>query len=181
MSPARYTGTAVILHWLAALLILGNVAFGLYMVDLPLSPSKLRYYSWHKWAGVTVFLLSAARLLWRLSHRPPALPASMPAWQRRAASLTHGLLYMLFFAAPFSGWLFSSAAGFPTVYLGLVQLPDLLAKNRELADVLKVVHRSITWSLGGLAILHAAAAIKHHVVDRDDVLRRMLPFIKPGT
>ncbi|MBK8323230.1 MAG: cytochrome b [Betaproteobacteria bacterium] len=181
MSPARYTGTAIALHWLAALLILGNVAFGLYMVDLPLSPSKLRYYSWHKWVGVTVFLLSAARLLWRLSHRAPALPASMPPWQHKAASLSHGLLYVLFFAAPLSGWLFSSAAGFPTVYLGLVQLPDLLAKNRELADVLKVVHRGVTWSLAGLAILHAAAAIKHHVVDRDDVLHRMLPFIKPGT
>ena len=181
MSPPRYTGTAIVLHWVAAALILGNVAFGLYMVDLPLSPAKLRYYAWHKWVGVTVFLLSAARLLWRLGHPAPALPASMPAWQRKAAHLSHVFLYALFFAAPLSGWLFSSAAGFPTVYLGLVQLPDLLAKNRELADVLKVVHRSITWSLGGLAILHAAAAIKHHVVDRDDVLRRMLPFIKPGT
>lgn len=181
MTATRYTGTAIGLHWVAAFLILGNVAFGLYMVDLPLSPSKLRYYSWHKWVGVTVFLLSAARLLWRLSHRPPALPASMPAWQRRAAGLSHGLLYALFFAAPLSGWLFSSAAGFPTVYLGLVQLPDLLAKNRELADVLKVVHRVITWSLGGLALVHAAAAIKHHGIDRDDVLHRMLPFIKPRT
>ena len=180
MSPPRYTGTAIVLHWVAAALILGNVAFGLYMVDLPLSPAKLRYYAWHKWVGVTVFLLSAARLLWRLGHPAPALPASMPAWQRKAAHLSHVFLYALFFAAPLSGWLFSSAAGFPTVYLGLVQLPDLLAKNRELADVLKVVHRVITWSLGGLALVHAAAAIKHHAVDRDDVLRRMLPFIKPG-
>lgn len=178
---SRYTFTAIALHWIAAVLILGNVAFGLYMVDLPLSPAKLRYYSWHKWVGVTVFLISAARLLWRLSHPAPALPATMPGWQRRAASASHILLYVLFFAAPLSGWLFSSAAGFPTVYLGLVQLPDLVAKNRELADVLKVLHRTATWSLGTLAVVHAAAAVKHHVVDRDDVLARMFPFVKPRT
>jgi cytochrome b561 len=177
----RYTGTAIALHWLAAALILGNVAFGLYMVDLPLSPAKLRYYSWHKWVGVSVFLLSAARLLWRLGHRPPALPESLPAWQRQAANASHILLYVLFFAAPLSGWLFSSAAGFPTVYLGLVQLPDLVDKSRELADILQVVHRAVTWSLGALAVVHAAAAIKHHAIDRDDVLARMLPFLKPGT
>ena len=179
--PPRYTGTAIALHWIAALLILGNVAFGLYMVDLPLSPAKLRYYSWHKWVGVTVFVLSGARLLWRLSHPAPALPASMPPWQRKAANVSHVLLYALFFAVPLSGWLFSSAAGFPTVYLGLVQLPDLIAKNRELADVLKVVHRAATWSLGTLAMVHAAAAVKHHVVDRDDVLARMLPIPKSRT
>jgi cytochrome b561 len=105
----------------------------------------------------------------------------MPQWQRRAASASHVLLYILFFAAPLSGWLFSSAAGFPTVYLGLVQLPDLIAKDQELADVLKVVHRAATWSLGALAVVHAAAAVKHHVIDRDDVLARMIPFLKPRT
>ncbi len=182
MNPSlRYTRTAIALHWVAAILILGNVAFGLFMTDLPLSPAKLRYYSWHKWVGVTVFLLSAARLLWRLAHPAPALPPSMPAWQRKAAHASHGLLYVLFFAAPLTGWLFSSAAGFPTVYLGLVQLPDLLSKNRELADALKVVHKVATWSLGLLAIVHAVAAVKHHVVDRDDVLHRMLPFLKTRT
>ena len=182
MNPLlRYNSTAITLHWVAAALILGNVAFGLYMVDLQISPAKLRYYSWHKWVGVTVFLLSAARLLWRLSHPAPALPATVPAWQRQAANASHFLLYALFFAAPLSGWLFSSAAGFPTVYLGLVQLPDLVSKNRELADVLKVVHRAATWSLGGLAVIHAAAAIKHHLIDRDDVLTRMLPFLRPRT
>lgn len=181
MTSSRYTSTAIALHWLAGLLIVGNLAFGLYMVDLPLSPAKLRYYSWHKWVGVTVFLLSAARLLWRLRHPAPPLPAGTPPWQRRAAHASHALLYVLFFAVPLSGWLFSSAAGFPTVYLGLIQLPDLVGKNRELADTLKVLHRASTWSLGGLALLHAAAALKHHLVDRDVVLSRMFPLIKPRT
>jgi len=179
MSAARYTRTAIVLHWVAAILILGNVAFGLYMVGLPLSPAKLRYYSWHKWIGVSVLLLSAARLLWRLGHAAPSLPDDMPPWQKRAAHVSHYLLYALFFAVPLAGWLFSSAAGFPVVFLGVVPLPDLVPKSRELADALKVVHRIAAWSLGALALVHAAAAVKHHVVDRDDVLVRMLPFLKP--
>ena len=180
-SPADYTATAIALHWVAAALIVGNLAFGLYMVDLPLSPAKLRYYSWHKWAGVTIFLLSAARLLWRLLHPAPALPSSMPAWQRTAANASHHVLYLLFFAAPLSGWLFSSAAGFQTVYLGVLPLPDLLAKDKEVADVLKLVHRFANYTSAALIVTHAAAALKHHVVDSDDVLARMLPFLKPRT
>jgi cytochrome b561 len=177
-TATEYTRTAIGLHWVAALLIIGNLAFGLYMVDLPLTPSKLRYYSWHKWAGVTILLVSAARLLWRLAHSSPALPSSMPAWQRAAANASHHVLYVLFLAVPLTGWLFSSAAGFQTVYFGVLPLPDLLSKNKELADVLRLVHRYANYALAALVVLHAAAAIKHHVVDRDDVLARMLPFLK---
>jgi len=178
---ADYTGTAIALHWVAGALIVGNLAFGLYMVDLPLSPAKLKYYSWHKWAGVTIFLVSAARLLWRLTHPAPALPASMSPWQRTAANASHHLLYLLFFAAPLTGWLFSSAAGFQTVYFGVLPIPDLLGKDKELADVLKLVHRFVNYSLAALVILHVAAALKHHVVDADGVLARMIPFLKPRT
>jgi cytochrome b561 len=171
----RYTPAAIALHWLAALLIAFNLAFGLYLVDLPLSPQKLRYFSYHKWVGVTVFALSAARLLWRLQHPAPALPATMQGWERRLANGSHFLLYVLFFAAPLSGWLFSSAAGFQTVYLGVLPIPDLLAKNSELAEVLKVTHHWINYTMAAVIALHASAALKHHFVDRDDVLRRMLP------
>lgn len=173
-----YTRTAITLHWILAVLIIGNLAFGLYTVGLPLSPTKLKYFSWHKWVGVTVLLLSTARLLWRLTHRPPPLPASMPSWETRAADASHALLYVLFFAAPLTGWLFSSAAGFQTVYLGVLPIPDLLEKNRELADVLKVTHRWINYTMGTLIAVHVAAALKHHVLDRDDVLARMIPFLR---
>jgi cytochrome b561 len=173
--PYRYGPVAITLHWFAAALILANLAFGLYLVGLPLSPQKLKYFSYHKWIGVTVFVLSAARLLWRLTHPVPPLPATMPPWERRAAHVSHALLYLLFFAAPLSGWLFSSAAGFQTVYLGLLPIPDLLAKNKEVAEVLRIAHHWINYTLAAVVTLHAAAALKHHFIDRDDVLVRMLP------
>lgn len=172
---ARYTPTAIALHWLVALLVLANLAFGLYLVGLPLSPQKLRYFSWHKWIGVTVFVLATARVLWRLRHAPPELPASMPRWERRLANASHAMLYVLLFAAPLSGWLFSSAAGFQTVYLGVLPIPDLLAKNREVADVLRIVHHWVNYTMAAIVTLHVAAALKHRMVDRDQVLARMLP------
>jgi cytochrome b561 len=174
----RYTRTAIALHWIAGLLIIANLCFGLYTVGLPLSPQKLRFFSYHKWVGVTIFLLAAARLAWRLRHPAPPLPEEMPRWEKMAANGSHALLYVLFFAAPLSGWLMSSALGFQTVYLGLVPIPDLLAKNRDLGEALKVVHRSINYSMAALIAVHAVAALKHHVLDRDDVLSRMIPFLR---
>lgn len=176
--PSKYTGTAIALHWIVAVLIMVNLAFGLYVSGLDVSPQKLRYISWHKWIGVTVLLLAAGRLAWRLRHRAPALPEAMPHWEKIAAHASHGLLYALFFSAPLTGWLYSSAAGFQTVYLGLVPIPDLLQKDRELAGVLKLVHKSVNYTMAALIAVHAAAAIKHHVRDRDDVLTRMLPFLR---
>lgn len=171
----RYTPTAIALHWLVAIIIIGNLAFGLYMVDLPVSPTKLRYLSYHKWTGITVLLLSAARLLWRLWHPAPPLPESMKPWEKKGAHLSHVLLYVLFFASPVTGWLFSSAAGYKTVYFAVLPIPDLLGKNKEVADVLRIVHHWINYLLAAVIAVHAAAALKHHFIDRDEVMRRMLP------
>ncbi len=170
----RYTNTAITFHWLMAVLIFVGFVMGLYMVDLRISPDKLKLYSWHKWIGVTVFILAAFRLWWRLLNAPPALPA-MPAWQRQAASITHGLLYLLFFAVPITGWLFSSAKGFATVYLGVISLPDLIAKNDVLAPVYKQVHLFASYGLGALVGVHILAAIKHQFFDKDGLMWRMLP------
>jgi cytochrome b561 len=175
-SAGRYTAAAIALHWIVAALILFNLGFGLYTVGLPLSPQKLRFFSWHKWIGTTVFILAAARLLWRTRHPAPPYPASMRPWEARLASLTHALLYVLFFSAPLTGWLFSSASGFQTVYLGVLPIPDLLAKDKALADALRLAHRSINYTMAAVIVLHVAAALKHHFIDRDDVLARMLPF-----
>jgi cytochrome b561 len=178
---SRYTPTAIALHWIVGLLIIGNLCFGLYLVGLPLSPQKLRNFSYHKWIGVTILLLAAVRLAWRMRHPPPPLPASMPAWEQRAANVSHTLLYVLFFSAPLSGWLMSSALGFQTVYFGVVPIPDLLGKNKELGEALKVVHRTINYTMAALIVVHIAAAWKHHLHDRDDVMTRMLPFLKKRT
>lgn len=176
-SGTRFTGVAIGLHWLIAVAIIGTFALGLYMHELPLSPQKLKLYSWHKWAGVTTFLCVLLRLLWRLLHRPPELPAGMPAWQRKAAEATHVLLYLLMVAVPLSGWLMSSAKGFQTVWFGMVPLPDLLDKNKELGDLLQEVHEVLNFTMAGLVLAHLGAALKHHFIDRDDVLVRMAPFL----
>lgn len=173
--PGRYSSPAIVLHWLMALLIAGLLALGLYMTGLSLSPEKLKLYSWHKWAGVAAFLLAAARLAWRVRNPAPALPASMPPLTRLAAHAGHGLLYVLMFAIPLSGWLMSSAKGFQTVWFGVLPLPDLVAKDRELGDLLQSLHWALNMILLATLGLHVAAALKHHFIDRDGVLSRMLP------
>ncbi len=168
----RYTRTAVVLHWLMAVMLLGLFGVGLYMVDLPISVQRLKLYTWHKWAGIAVLALALVRLLWRLSHRPPpAVP--MPPWQARVAHLTHGLLYVLFFAVPLVGWAYSSASGYPVVWFGVLPLPDFVPKSPELAAVIKPWHEILAWALVLLAALHVAGAIKHHVIDKDALLARM--------
>lgn len=175
---STYTGVAIVLHWLIALAILCTFLLAQYMTELQLSPVKLRLYSYHKWIGVTIFLLVLVRLAWRLAHHPPPPPASMPAWQRSAATIAHVLLYILTLAIPVSGWLMSSASGFQVVYLGILPIPDLLTKNRDVADQLKNLHEALNWLMVVVVALHVAAALKHHIVDRDDVLQRMLPFLR---
>lgn len=175
----RYTRVAIGLHWVIALIIFGTFALGVYMHELPLSPTKLKLYSYHKWIGVTIFALVLFRLLWRLGHRPPPPPPSMPAWQHRAAAVTHVVLYALTLAIPISGWLMSSASGFQVVYLGILPIPDVLAKDKALADQLKDAHQFLNISMLALVVLHVAAALKHHLLDRDDVLARMFPLVKP--
>jgi cytochrome b561 len=178
---ARYTTTAIALHWSIALLLLCSAGLGLYMVGLTLSPAKLKLYSWHKWVGVTIFMLAVLRVAWRLTHPAPPLSDATPPWQRKAAAVSHFLLYLLLLSIPVSGWLMSSALGVQTVYLGLLPLPDLLARDKALGEQLKLVHLTLNCTLAALVAVHAAAALKHHFVDRDDVLHRMLPLVRPRT
>jgi cytochrome b561 len=173
-SSPSYTRTAIGLHWLLALMIVGTFAVGLYMTSLPFSPQRVKLFNWHKWAGVVILSLSAARLLWRLGHRPPAdLP--MPAWQRRSAHAAHLTLYALFFAVPLVGWAYSSSAGFPIVLFGVLPLPDFVPVDRELSEAIKPFHGWLAYALAAVVVLHVAAALKHHFVDRDTTLARMRP------
>ena len=170
---ARYTPPAVVLHWLIALLIFVAFPLGLYMHDLPLSPTKLQLYSYHKWIGITVLLLVGLRLAWRATHTPPALPAGMGALQRKASHAVHGLLYLLMIAVPLSGWLMSSAKGFQTVWFGVLPLPDLVGKDKELGEALEEVHEFLNYTMLVLVVLHVAAAIKHQIQEGGTYLQRM--------
>jgi cytochrome b561 len=167
-----YTRTAVALHWLIAGLIISAFALGWVMTELAISPLKVRMFNWHKWVGMTVLALAALRTLWRLTHPAPAL-LPMPAWQRISAHALHGLLYAMMFALPLSGWAYSNATGYPIVYLGLWRLPDLVTKNKALAAQLVEVHETLGWVLLAIVVIHVAAALKHHLVDRDETLGRM--------
>ena len=169
----HYTSTAKGLHWLMAILLFGLLALGFYMHDLPLSPEKLQLYSWHKWAGVSAFLLVLVRLGWRVTHNPPALPANMTKPMQFAAHAGHLALYGLMLAIPLSGWLMSSAKGFQTVWFGVLPLPDLVGKIKELGDLLKEVHEMLNFGLLLLVGAHIAGALKHHFIEHDDTLRRM--------
>jgi len=173
----RYTLPAIVLHWLIAIAIIGTFTLGLVMTDIPgITPTKLRYYNWHKWAGVTVLLLATLRLLWRLANHPPQYADEMPAWQRGAAHGLHWLLYILMFAVPLSGYFYSLAAGFPIVYFGLFELPSLMGPDPALKPVLLGVHYWLNMLLAALVGMHVLAAFKHLLVDRDGVMQRMLPI-----
>lgn len=175
----RYTPVAIALHWLLAALIIATFSLGVTMVDIPgITPSKLKYFNWHKWAGVTIFGIAVLRVLWRLWNPAPKLPESMATWQRRSAEWMHYLLYVLIFAIPLSGYFYSLAAGFPIVYLGHFPLPVLIGKNEVLKPLLKDLHYWLNMTLLIAVIAHAGAALKHHFIDRDDVLKRMLPRCK---
>ncbi len=172
---APYTRTAKSLHWIMALLILDVMVMGFYMQDLPLSPEKLQLYSWHKWGGVSVMLLLLIRVSWRLAHRPPALPWMMSRRQQTVAHIGHLALYGLMLAIPLSGWLMSSAKGFQTVWFGVVPIPDLLAKDKAWGELLQTVHLSLNLTFIAILVAHVGASLKHHFIDRDDILTRMLP------
>lgn len=169
---SRYTRTAVAFHWVLALALVTSFGVGLYMTGLPFSPRRLQLYNWHKWAGVTILLLSLLRLAWRLTHRPPADVAG-PPWQQRASRATHRAMYALFLAVPLIGWAYSSAAGFPIVLFGVLPLPDFVPVDRALSEWIKPFHEISAWMLAGLVALHVAAALKHHFIDRDGLLSRM--------
>jgi cytochrome b561 len=173
-----YDRRFVALHWLLAALIGAAFVMGLVMVELRFSPLRLRLFNWHKWLGIAILALSAARLCWRLAtRRLRPLPADMPAWQLAAARGTHFAFYALFLIVPLSGWLYTSAVGVPVVWLGWLALPDLTPVDKPFAEeVLKPLHSVSAYLLAALVVVHALAALKHQLVDRDRLLAEMWPW-----
>jgi cytochrome b561 len=169
----RYDIFARGLHWLMAVLIFGLLVLGLYMEGLPLSPAKLQLFSWHKWAGVTVFLLLLIRLAWRVTHPPPAFASTLSKQAQTLAHAGHLALYGLMFAVPLSGWLMSSAKGFQTVWFGVLPIPDLVGRDQQLGDLLQQLHWALNMALIALLAGHVAAALWHHLILKDGTLGRM--------
>lgn len=177
----RYGDIAQLLHWLIAIMIFVMFGLGWYMTDLETSAQKFALYQIHKGIGVAILGLAVLRLLWRLTHPAPPLPATMAGWERLAASGTHWVLYALIFAQPLIGILQSNAANFPIVLWGSIQLPALIGQNKALEETLLELHHLGATVMAALILAHAAAALRHHLMLKDDVLRRMIPNAAIGT
>ena len=171
---ARYDNVAIAFHWLLALMLVGSFCVGLYMSGLPFSIQRVKLFNWHKWAGMTILALTLLRLLWRLGHPPPP-EAPGPHWQQLAAKTTHRAMYLLCLVIPVVGWAYSSAAGFQIVVFGVLPMPNLLSADKALAESIKPWHAWLAYALATLVLLHVAAGLKHHFVDRDGLLHRMRP------
>lgn len=172
-----WSATAKFFHWLIAALILVQVGLGIAAVTWRLSPTKLNLFVWHKSTGMLILVLVGLRLLWRLSHAVPALPAATPDWERRAAQASHFLLYVLLIAVPLSGWVVASASGIPFSIFWRIPLPEIAAVDKQVADAAARVHLWLIVAFVALLVVHVGAALRHHFVKRDDVLSRMLPFV----
>lgn len=192
---ARYSAVAILLHWAIAAAIVGNVALGWWMhqaIDVPDTRARaIAAFQAHKSLGLAVLALSLLRLAWRLLHAPPPLPAAMPAWERAAARATHWAFYGLMLAIPLGGWLYVSAQwrgtaplNVPTLWFGLFEVPHLFGLDRAaqgtraaVAAATLAAHGWLAWGAMALLALHAGAALKHHFVNRDEVLAHMLPAV----
>lgn len=177
-STGCYRPVAKLLHWLTALLVLGMLGVGLWMVGLPISLTKLYVYAWHKWIGLTILVLTVLRLAWRTYSPPPPLPATVTAWERRLAPWAHGALLVLLLAMPVSGWLMSSAGGVSVRWFGVIDLPDLVARDAVTFNALRTLHHWLAWTLIAVLALHVAAVVRHDLVRRDGIFRRMSPFTR---
>lgn len=172
----RYTTTAIVLHWLIAVLLLGQFVFGLTLEDIPRgTPERGLYVNLHKSSGIVLGLLIVLRLAWRLFHAPPPLPASMPAWQRTASRLTHVALYICMLAMPLSGYLASNFSKHGVKFFNLVRLPPWGPDDKALYSLFNQTHQITALLLALLVGLHLLAVAKHMLVDRDGLLSRMWP------
>jgi len=171
-----YHPIAKLLHWLTALGVVGMIGVGWWMVGLPLGLQKLQVYAWHKWIGLLILTLTILRLLWRWRVPPPPLPDTVAPWERRLAPLGHWALLLLLLAMPISGWTMSSAAGVAVVWFGVVPMPDLVPRDPDLFEALRLAHNVLSKLLVAAIVLHWAAVIRHDVLRRDGIFRRMSPF-----
>ena len=166
---------AISLHWIIALLIFAELALGTIAEGLKVSPQKFELFVWHKSIGITILLLVVFRIVWRLSNPTPVAHEGAARWEKRLAQLGHGLLYILMIAVPLTGWWVSDTSRIPFRWFWSVPVPDLMAPDRDLSALAATVHGILTKLLLLVVVLHIIAALRHHVLLRNDTLLRMLP------
>lgn len=182
-SSERYTSVAITLHWLIAIAIVGMILGGWYMGDLPDgAPGQYFLYQMHKSIGITILLLTVARIIWRIMNRPPALPDEMNGLEKTASHLVHFGFYGLMIALPLTGWLYSSVSvklDVPTVLYGIISWPDVPfvegLKTEAASGTVNFIHSKLAWVVLALLALHVAGAIKHEFSAEEGVLKRMIP------
>ncbi len=174
-TDVRYGAVGIFFHWVMALLIIGMLALGLYMTSLPVGTQKFRLYGLHKEFGVMILGLVVLRISWWLFNKVPQLPYDMPLWQKLAAHGAHFALYMLMVFMPITGWLMSSASGFPVSFFGLFVMPDLIVPNEYLRVLMAQTHEWLGYAFIAVICVHVLAALQHHFIIKDDILKRILP------
>jgi cytochrome b561 len=175
-SANRYTTTAIVLHWLIAAGAIVMIALGWWMVSIPKDPPgpRLAAFNLHKSIGISIFMLMLVRVAWRAAHRPPVLPP-MPRWQARAARINHALLYACLVIMPLAGFTASSFSGRPIVYFGH-PLPLWFLRNDSVSSVFYGIHFVTSWVLIAAIMVHVLAAMKHQLIARDGLMRRIWPW-----
>lgn len=170
--PIRYSTTARTLHWLIAALVIANIVIGI--AHDPLGEVFAGTMMVHKSIGLTILTLTLARLVWRLGHRPPPMPAAMPSWEQAAAKGMHAVFYVLLIVLPLSGWLMSSAGKRPLTWFDLFAVPKFAVTREDAIVQLARGHGAIALIFALLILLHIAAALRHHFILKDQVLRCMI-------
>lgn len=174
-TETRFGAVAQLFHWTIVALIITQFTLAQIFGDMKLGKEKIDLIVRHKEIGMTILILAVLRLVWRLMNPAPVLPDTLKSYERVLARTTHFLLYFLIFAIPVSGWVMSSAANIPVSYFGVFNFPDLTSADKSLVKTTKQIHEILTISLLVVASLHVLAALKHHFILKDDVLKRMLP------
>lgn len=176
-SNGDWSQTAKIFHWIVVVGVVVMISLGVWAEETPVSPLKFKLFGYHKATGILVLLTMIARLGWRLRNPRPPLPDHMPPWEKRAAEITHWLLYGLLIAIPISGWVMSSAANFPVSMYGLFSLPDLVGPSKALSKAAAQTHHLLLYLVMATLAAHIGAALRHHFMTKDDVLNGMLPKV----
>jgi cytochrome b561 len=179
LDSVRYDNVAIGLHWVIAVLVATLLLLGSYMTDLPRNtPERAYFLNLHKSLGVLTLALVVVRVAWRLTHRPPPLPATLPVWQQRMARVSHRLLYAVMLLQPLTGYVMSSFGEYGIRFFG-VPLPTFGSPDPQLRELFLTAHQTIAVALLSLIVVHVLAAARHGVYARDGVVRRILPHRTP--